>query len=126
VCHEYHALEIFLYGHAPGPIPCSDAGRPQKLGDWVMSSTVSQQAAVTNEDVAMKVRKLIVENLHVKARYVSDQAHLSKDLRADWLDRLELVIAIEDYFGIELTDDVVEKVVVVGDLIHLVEAHRPH
>jgi acyl carrier protein len=90
-----------------------------------MSSTILQ-SAVINEDVAVNVRRLIADNLEVEPRHVSDQAHLFKDLGADWLDRIELAIAIEDYFGIELTDDVVESVVVVGDLIHLLEARLPH
>jgi acyl carrier protein len=91
-----------------------------------MSSTVIQNAAVINEDVAMSVRKVIAENLEVEPRHVSDQAHFFKDLGADWLHRLDLIIALEDYFGIELADDGIENIVVVGDLIRLIEAHRPH
>jgi acyl carrier protein len=79
-----------------------------------------------NEHVAMNVRRLIVESLRVEPRCVTDQANLSADLGADWLDRVELVIAIEDYFGIQLTDDVAEGVLVVGDLIRLIETHRDH
>jgi acyl carrier protein len=91
-----------------------------------MSCTVIEHAAIINDDVAMNVRKVIAETLEVEARYVSDQAHFFKDLGADWLDRLDLIIAIEDYFGIELADDGIESIAIVGDLMRLIEAHRPH
>jgi acyl carrier protein len=80
----------------------------------------------TNENVAVKVRDLIAEYLGVDAKRVSNEAHFRKDLGADWLDRLELVIAIEDRFGVEIAEDVVERIEAVGDLIHVVEAQRLH
>jgi acyl carrier protein len=127
VCQEYHALKIFGYRHAPGPIACSDAEAVRNVGDWIMSISSSiEHATAMNEGVAINVRKLIAEHLRVKTQRVSDQAHFFNDLGADWLARLELIIAIEDHFGIELADDVVEKIVVVGDLIRFIEAHRPH
>jgi acyl carrier protein len=89
-------------------------------------SSLIEHATAMNEGVTINVRNLIAEHLRVKTQRVSDQAHFFNDLGADWLDRLELIIAIEDHFGIELADDVVEKIVVVGDLIRFIEAHRPH
>jgi acyl carrier protein len=90
-----------------------------------MSSNEVRHAAIINEDLAVIVRKIVVDNLEIEARHISDHARLF-DLGADWLDRVELILAVEDYFDIELADDGIENIVVVGDLIHLVEAHRPH
>ena len=53
---------------------------------------------------------------------VTDDAHFAYDLGADWLDRVELVIAIEDQFvGVEITDDDVDQMNVVADLIRCIE-----
>jgi acyl carrier protein len=53
-----------------------------------------------------KVRALIAEHLNVDVKRVTDEAHFTEDLGADWLDRLELMILIEDQFaGLEITDN---------------------
>ena len=72
----------------------------------------------------MAVHNLIAAYLGVEAECVSDQVRF-KDLGAGWLDRLELIIALEDHFDIEL-EDVADKILVVGDLTRLIEASRPH
>ena len=58
------------------------------------------------------------------ANRVSDEAQFFNDLGADWLDRLELMIAIEEHFDVEIDDDNVEKLIAVGDLIRFIEAHH--
>jgi acyl carrier protein len=69
------------------------------------------------------VRTLIAEHLHVDAESVTDEAHFTDDLCADWLDRLELMIAIEDQLvGVEFTDDDIDQMEVVGDLIRYIES----
>ena len=51
-----------------------------------------------------KLRVLIAEHLEVDVRHVTDDAHLSRDLGADWLDRLELIILVEEIAGVEIAD----------------------
>jgi acyl carrier protein len=69
-----------------------------------------------------KVRALIAKHLGVAIERVTDDAHFADDLGADWLDRVELVIAIEDQFvGVEITDDDVDRMNVVADLIRCIE-----
>ena len=76
------------------------------------------------EQVGFTVRSLIAAQLHVNLKRVTDEAHLVEDLGADWLDRLELMIAIEDQFGcVEIPDDQADKIMRVGDLIRFVEIH---
>jgi acyl carrier protein len=88
------------------------------------TSSFMQPATAINERIA--IRNLIAQQLGVDANRISDEAHLLNDLGADWLDRLELMIVIEDHYGIEFADDVVDKIVAVGDLMRFIEAHRPH
>jgi acyl carrier protein len=65
---------------------------------------------------------VIAKHLGVDVKIVTDETHLTYDLGADWLDQLELMIAIEDEFaGVEITDDDVEQIDVVGDLIRHIE-----
>jgi len=87
-------------------------------------SSFTQQTTVANESVAMDVRSLVAEYLGVDANRVSDEAQFFNDLGADWLDRLELMIAIEEHFDVEIDDDNVEKLIAVGDLIRFIEAHH--
>jgi len=71
-----------------------------------------------------KLRVLIAEHLEVDVRHVTDDAHLSRDLGADWLDRLELIILVEEIAGVEITDDEADQIEVVGDLIHYIDKRR--
>ena len=83
-----------------------------------------QQAAAMNEGVI--VRTLIAEHLGVETKRVSDQARFFKDLGACWLDRLDLIMALEDHFDIELDADDVVDIEIVGDLIRFIETYRLH
>jgi acyl carrier protein len=84
--------------------------------------TLTQRATTNGGGVAAEVRNLIADHLGVDAKRVSDEAHFADDLGADWLDRLELMIAIEDQFsGVEIADDVADQMLAVGDLIRFVE-----
>jgi acyl carrier protein len=68
------------------------------------------------------VRTLIAHHLGVDVKRVIDEAHFADDLGADWLDRLELMIVIEDQFaGVEIKDEDVDQIEVVGDLIRHIE-----
>jgi acyl carrier protein len=76
------------------------------------------QPRVCNSD---NIRALIAEQLGVDIKRVTDQSHFARDLRVGWLARLELVIFVEDWTGLELDDDDIEQINVVSDLIHLFE-----
>jgi acyl carrier protein len=69
-----------------------------------------------------KVRALIADYLGIDVGRVTDEAHFTDDLGADWLDRLELTILIEDQLeDVEITDDDADQLEVVGDLLRHVE-----
>ncbi len=72
------------------------------------------------------IRTLIAEHLGVEVERVTDEAHFLDDLGADWLDRLELMIAVEDQFtGLEIADDQVDQIEIVSDLIRYIERAWP-
>jgi len=72
-------------------------------------------------DVAEKVKAIVVEHLGVEADKVSDTASFIDDLGADSLDNVELVMAFEEEFGVEIPDDAAEKIVTVKDAIAFIE-----
>jgi acyl carrier protein len=68
------------------------------------------------------VRALIAHQLGVDVKRVTDEAHFADDLGADWLDRLKLMIVIEDRFAdVVIADEDVDQLEVVGDLIRHIE-----
>lgn len=68
-----------------------------------------------------KVRSIIAEQLGVKPEEVTPQAKFIDDLGADSLDTVELVMALEEEFGIEIPDEEAEKLVTVGDAMKYIE-----
>jgi len=85
-----------------------------------------QRATTRTESSAdiNKLRVLIAEHLQVDLRRVTDDARLSRDLGADWLDRLELIILVEEIAGVEITDEESDQIEVVGDLICYIDGRR--
>ena len=73
--------------------------------------------------VAEKVKKMIVEQLGVSESEVVPEAKFIDDLGADSLDIVELVMALEDEYGIEIPDEDAEKIETVGDAIRYIEEH---
>jgi acyl carrier protein len=88
------------------------------------SLTPSGQATAVKEVFATDdVRTLVANHLGISVGRVTDEAHFTNDLGADWLDRLELMMVVEDQFaGVEITDEDVDQIAVVGDLIRHIEA----
>lgn len=74
-------------------------------------------------DVFERVKKIVVENLDVEADKVVEAASFIDDLGADSLDLVELVMAFEEEFNIEIPDDVQESIRSVGDAVSHIKAH---
>lgn len=72
-------------------------------------------------DIAERIKKIVVEHLDVDADKVSEKASFIDDLGADSLDNVELVMAFEEEFGVEIPDDAAETIQTVGDAISFVE-----
>ena len=74
--------------------------------------------------VADQVKKIIVEQLGVDEDEVTSDASFVDDLGADSLDTVELVMAFEEEFSIEIPDDAAEKIATVGDAIKFIDENK--
>ena len=74
---------------------------------------------------AERVKKIVVDHLNVDADKVTDNASFIEDLGADSLDTVELVMAFEEEFGIEIPDDAAESIVTVGDAVKYIDKQQP-
>ena len=70
-----------------------------------------------------KVKQIIVDQLGVNAEEVTDEASFIDDLGADSLDTVELVMALEEEFDIEIPDEDAEKITKVGEAIEYIKKH---
>ncbi len=70
-----------------------------------------------------KVKEIIVEQLGVSAEQVKAEARFIDDLGADSLDTVELIMALEEEFGVEIPDEDAEKMVTVGDAVNYLKEH---
>lgn len=75
-------------------------------------------------DIAERVKKITTEHLDVDASKVEPSASFIDDLGADSLDIVELVMAFEEEFGVEIPDDAAEKITTVGDATKYIEEHK--
>jgi len=73
-------------------------------------------------DLHAKIRTIIAEQLGVELEKITDQAKFIEDLGADSLDTVELVMALEEGFDIEIPDEVAENVKTVEDIVRLISA----
>jgi acyl carrier protein len=72
-------------------------------------------------DIAERVNKIVIEHLGVEEDKVVNSASFVDDLGADSLDTVELVMAFEEEFSIEIPDDVAEKITTIKDAIEHIE-----
>lgn len=76
---------------------------------------------MSSEEVFEKVRAIIVEQLQVNEEIVTEEASFIDDLGADSLDLVELIMALEEEFGIEIPDGDAEKVTTVEDVVNYIK-----
>ena len=77
------------------------------------------------KNLNVKVREIIAGHFGVDPDRVTDEARFRDDLGADWLDRLEVIIAIKCQFsGFEMGDVVADQIDTVGDLMRVIERHN--
>ena len=71
-----------------------------------------------------KIRDIIVEQLSVEASLITPETDLMKDLEADSLDAVEVILAVEEEYGIEIPAEVAEKFATVADIVNYVEENK--
>ena len=75
------------------------------------------------DEIEDKVKKLIIEQLEVAPDKIKPEASFTEDLKADSLAVVELVLALEEAFKIEIPDEDTEKIKTVGDAINYIKSH---
>jgi len=75
-------------------------------------------------ETADRVKKIVVEHLGVETDKVTTEASFIDDLGADSLDIVELVMAFEEEFSVEIPDDAAEKITTVNDAIQYIETNK--
>ena len=75
-------------------------------------------------ETADRVKKIVFEHLGVEAEKVTEEASFIDDLGADSLDIVELVMAFEEEFGVEIPDDAAEKITTVKDAIDYIDQNK--
>ena len=80
--------------------------------------TQASDKGVTMSDIADRVRKIVVEHLNVDPEKVTEKASFIDDLGADSLDQVELVMAFEEEFSVEIPDDAAESIQTFGDAVN--------
>jgi acyl carrier protein len=79
---------------------------------------------MADKPIDQRVKDIIVEQLGVKPDQVTPEAKFIEDLGADSLDTVELIMALEEEFSIEVPDEQAEKLLNVGDVIKYIEEHQ--
>jgi acyl carrier protein len=110
-------------------VPAGGDGLPRTGGRLSAPAGARWQSRHTGaeelmSEIAEKVKKIVVEHLGVEESKVTSEASFIDDLGADSLDTVELVMAFEEAFGVEIPEDAAEKISTVKDAIDYIEKQK--
>ena len=79
---------------------------------------------MASDDIAKKVIGMVAERMDVDEEKITNESHFVNDMQADSLDLAELVIDMEEEFGVQISDEDAQKLETVGQAIKYIEEHR--
>jgi acyl carrier protein len=80
--------------------------------------------AASREEVFERVKEVLTEQLGVDENEITDEASFQEDLDADSLDLVEMIMELEDQFGIKISDEDAQKIQTVGQAVDYVSSHQ--
>ncbi|HMO56174.1 MAG TPA: acyl carrier protein [Roseiflexaceae bacterium] len=78
---------------------------------------------MASPEMEARLKKIVAEQLGVEEDRIVPEARFTDDLNADSLDLVEMIMSLEEEFGIEIPDEAAEKILSVGDAIDYIDAH---
>jgi len=99
--------------------------RPQSATRRGLALHITPEEVMSQETTLERVQKIVVEQLGVDASQVKPEASFTEDLGADSLDTVELVMALEEEFEIEIPDEVAETIDTVGKAVEHINEKVP-
>ena len=71
-----------------------------------------------------KIKEIIIDELGIDESKVTMDARFKEDLGADSLDAVEIIMQVEEEFGVEITEDVIQNMTVIGDIVKYIEENK--
>lgn len=71
-----------------------------------------------------RLKEIVAEQLEIDAETITPETRLNEDLNADSLDVVEMLMALEDEFGVDIPDEEIEKMKTIGDVVSFIEANK--
>ena len=91
---------------------------------WFYNSSIEKRKILKEKKMVLeKIKALIAEQLDVDPAVITEETDFMKDLEADSLDAVEIILGVEDEYGIEIPDEVAENFTKVGDIVKYIEAN---